>query len=530
MKNIAIYLRLSLADSDLGDNGKNESNSIENQRLLIRNYLCAHQEIIGDVVEYKDDGYTGLNFDRPAFRQMIEDAKKGTISTIVVKDFSRFGRDYIGVGDYIEQILPALGVRLIAINSKYDSAEQGDRIVNLDVSISNMINAMYSRDISKKISSICRAKWEKGMNTTARVPYGYMIRKDDPTLTPVIDEEAAVVVRQIFQLALLGLTSKDIAEQLNARNILIPSEYKKRKFGIRQGKTIGPESERLWTTHMVVVIIKRYDYTGARIHGKIENIGVGLGKKRQKDKSDWIIVENNHEPIISKEEYELAQLMIEKKAYPTKFHKHNYDLLAGKVRCGCCGHLMQFKQDIYLYCQHASDVGSKSKCSRDFYDALSVRNSVLLSLKAHIELMADVGSALKEKKQKTHAIVEETIDSLRNRVEKLNEDFVRQYENYVNGNLPREKFIAVKNKITSERTQLEMRISEIEKNRMGEDAVSFEVNRIVNIGQVARNYCGVTREILDALMDDIRITVRGEVEIRYKFEDLYAQAHSILNG
>jgi len=150
MKQIAMYLRLSLSDLDLGESGKEESNSIENQRLLIRNYIEAHTELIGPVVEYKDDGYSGLNFNRPAFKQMIEDAKKGFVGTIIVKDLSRFGRDYIGVGDYMEQILPSLGVRLIAINSRYDSADQGANILSMDVSISNMINNMYSKDISKK--------------------------------------------------------------------------------------------------------------------------------------------------------------------------------------------------------------------------------------------------------------------------------------------------------------------------------------------------------------------------------------------
>ena len=162
MKNIAMYLRLSLSDVDMGENGKNESNSIDSQRLLIRNYLTAHPEITGDVIEYKDDGHSGLNFNRPAFRKMIDDAKRGYIGTIIVKDLSRFGRDYIGVGDYIEQILPSLGVRLIAINSRYDSAEQGASIVSLDVSISNMINNMYSRDLSSVISK----EWAMVLETT----------------------------------------------------------------------------------------------------------------------------------------------------------------------------------------------------------------------------------------------------------------------------------------------------------------------------------------------------------------------------
>ena len=278
MKKIAAYLRLSLADKDLGENGKDESNSIENQRLLIRNYLTGHSEIVGEVVEYKDDGYTGLNFNRPAFRDMIEDAKKGYVGTIVVKDLSRFGRDYIGVGDYLEQILPSLGVRLIAINNRYDSKEQGASIAGMDYSITNLINNMYSKDISKKIRSVIAAKWRQGLNVSASLPYGYKLDKNDPTHTPVIDDEAAQVVKRIFALAVDGYSTKEIAERLNADGVPTPMKYKQAAFGFSPGKMITPPEEQLWTTHNVAMIIKRYDYTGARVHGKIEHIGVGLGK------------------------------------------------------------------------------------------------------------------------------------------------------------------------------------------------------------------------------------------------------------
>ena len=139
MKDIGLYLRLSLSDRDLGEDGKNESNSIENQRLLLRKYVEEHEELIGDVIEYVDDGYTGMNFNRPAFIKMVEDAKKGKLGMVIVKDLSRLGRDYIGVGDYLEQIFPSLNIRVVAINSRYDSNEYLGSVPSMDISINNMI-------------------------------------------------------------------------------------------------------------------------------------------------------------------------------------------------------------------------------------------------------------------------------------------------------------------------------------------------------------------------------------------------------
>ncbi len=521
MKNIAIYLRLSLADTDLGENGKDESNSIENQRLLIRNYITAHPELLGEVVEYKDDGFTGLNFNRPAFRQMIDDAKKGYIYTIIVKDLSRFGRDYIGMGDYLEQILPSLGVRLIAINSRYDSAEQGANIVNLDVSISNMINNMYSKDISRKIRSSFVAKWNQGKNTGRSVPYGYTTDKSDPTHTPVIDEEAAEVVKTIFDLAVNGFTTKDIAEHLNARKVLTPMVYNHVRFGRKLINVVGPQDEMLWNTHMVATIIKRYDYTGARTHGKIEKIGVGLGKSKKRNENEWIIVENSHQPIVTKEAFRLAQEALRRQGFRTKSRNKNEDILSGRVRCGCCGHVLQFVDEKQLYCQHSMDVGSKSNCNKDFYDAQAIRSAVLYSLKTHLDLMAKMGAELKQKMRSVIPKENESLEGMKGEIERLNEDFVRQYENYVNGNLRRESFIAIKEEITSKRERLNTRIKDLEQSREADDRLSFEVDRVVGIGSAARTYRHVTPEILDALVDDIRISTSGELEISFKFEDLY---------
>ena len=154
---IAIYLRLSLADGDLKKGSKDESNSIENQRMLLHDYIGKQEDLFGEIVEYVDDGYTGTNFNRPAFQKMIVDLKQGDIKVIMVKDLSRLGRDYIGVGDYIEQIFPLMGVRFIAVNNTFDSMKLNNGTPGIEVAVSNLVNNMYSRDIAKKV----RRLWKR---------------------------------------------------------------------------------------------------------------------------------------------------------------------------------------------------------------------------------------------------------------------------------------------------------------------------------------------------------------------------------
>ena len=169
---IAKYLRLSESDGDLGVDGKDESNSIENQRLLLDNFIEARDDLEGEVYEYVDDGFSGTNFDRPSFKRMIEDAKKGKINCIIVKDLSRLGRDYILAGDYIEQIFPMLQVRFIAVNNSYDSAKTTGQNASFDVAISNLINTFYSRDLSKKMKAANKVRWKNGVSTASHAPFG----------------------------------------------------------------------------------------------------------------------------------------------------------------------------------------------------------------------------------------------------------------------------------------------------------------------------------------------------------------------
>lgn len=233
MKKMAFYLRLSCADGDMGKDNKDESNSIENQRSLLQEFVTKQEDLAGEIIEYSDDGYSGTNFDRPGFRRMLEDAKAGKIATILVKDLSRLGRDYIGVGDYLEQVFPVLGVRFIAVLSNYDSDNFAGTTMGLDMSITNLVNSLYCKDLSKKQRSVLQSKWKQGISTTGRVPYGYNRCEDGAW---EIDSAAAEVVRVIFEKAKCRWNTSMIANYLNERNIPPPGMYFKAKMHYETGQ------------------------------------------------------------------------------------------------------------------------------------------------------------------------------------------------------------------------------------------------------------------------------------------------------
>jgi DNA invertase Pin-like site-specific DNA recombinase len=257
--NIAFYLRLSMSDGDLGKNNKVESNSIENQRMILQSYVDANDELVDGIVEYIDDGYSGTNFNRPSFKRMIEDAKKGKIHTIIVKDLSRLGRDYIVVGEYIEQIFPLLEIRFIAVNSNYDSKQYIGRTMGLDMALSNLSNDFYSKDLSRKMKSALRTRWKQGCSTSGRLPYGY-VKNQVAKGGWQIDLEAAKVVKLIFEKANEGWSTSMIAEHLNEQKIVTPSVHREaqNQYG---GRRKVPSTECLWDGGKIRTILNRYEYT-----------------------------------------------------------------------------------------------------------------------------------------------------------------------------------------------------------------------------------------------------------------------------
>ena len=305
---IAIYLRLSLADGDLKKGSKDESNSIENQRMLLHDYIGKQEDLFGEIVEYVDDGYTGTNFNRPAFQKMIVDLKQGNIKVIMVKDLSRLGRDYIGVGDYIEQIFPLMGVRFIAVNNSFDSIKLNNGTPGIEVAVSNLVNNMYSRDIAKKIRAALETNWKNGKATCTNVPFGYVWNKKGGRRWE-IDPEAAVCVKKVFELALSGRNTTQIAYGMNELNLPTPGLYsRKTKLGRVE-----------WNPGTLAGVLANERHCGDVLARKTftPNFLTHKSKKNNNDRTQYR-QKNHHEAIVSREVFNAANHLRASRNYSKK--------------------------------------------------------------------------------------------------------------------------------------------------------------------------------------------------------------------
>lgn len=377
----AMYLRLSRDDSDVGevtDRGgsiKSESNSIGNQRELIRAYIHDHEDIeLYDI--YIDDGFSGSNFDRPEFKRMINDMEAGKVNCIIVKDLSRFGRDYIESGRYIQKIFPSLGVRFIAITDHFDSfhADAGESGIVLPVK--NFINDSYCRDISMKVKSQLEVKRKNGECIAAFAPYGYKKAEHDKNQL-VVDEYAAEIVKKIYSWKMEGLAVSAIAGKLNALGILSPKEYKK-SVGINFQSGFSGAGTSKWSGITVKRILTNEIYLGHLVQGKTEKINYKLKKSVEKPETEWIRVENTHEAIISEDNFQIVQNLLQVDSRISPILEKN-SLFSGLLFCGDCGEQMirrvnryKGKQKIYYIC---STKNRGEGCTRH-----SIREDVLVSL------------------------------------------------------------------------------------------------------------------------------------------------------
>ena len=523
---LAFYLRLSIADGDLKEGEKDESNSIENQRELLRRYVEINDDLDGDVTEYVDDGYTGTNFNRPAFRQMIEDAKKGKIDTILTKDLSRLGRDYIGVGDYLEQIFPVLGIRYIAVNSNYDSKIYSGTTMGLDMQVSNLINHLYSRDISKKVKSAVRTKWKQGKSTSGRLPFGY--RKDkDAKGGWAIDPEAAKIVRMIFDKALEGMKTKEIAEFLNEEGAVTPGLYREQKarYG---GVRIVPDQEALWDTGKVRWILGKYEYTGAFVQNYREKVQVGSSITRKVPEHERIVIEDGHEAIVTKEEFEAAQDAIRFVKKPEYKIAGSY-LLRGKVRCGNCGLIMAHHELAYdgtFYCGHKLKSGSQSDCCEDYISEKSIENSVYFSLRRQLEQVRLLRTQSKENgpNEKDRDDESRRIQkTIRSEIEVKEADRVRQYVAYAEGLITLEKYQDVKNTLTEEIEEL--RAKEEHLKAMTQESFQLEQmsRQLFHKLELGLGSDKLTQQMVDSFIDIVYVYDADRIEVVFTFEDLLKQ-------
>lgn len=394
----AIYLRLSKEDGDFSFSGdKLESDSISNQRMLIMDLLKKHPEITV-VDEYVDDGFTGANFERPDFNRMIDDVKAGRIDCIVVKDLSRFGREYIGSGEYIQKVFPKLGIRFIAINDNYDNAQPGAAENELVLPFKNLMNDSYCRDISIKVRTNLEAKRRSGQFVGTRVVFGYM-RSPDNKNQLVVDTEAAPVVQDIFKWKIEGLSPAQIADRLNENNVPSPIEYKKAK-GSKQRTAFQTKKVALWSAVAIYRILKNEMYCGTLVQGKTTSPNHKVKKTVAKPSNEWCRTENAHEAIISPAQFDLVQrIMLDDTRSPVG--SNGVHPFSGKIFCADCNSPMVRRVSRsggreYSYFICGGNKSDKSFCSSHSIKESVVYETVLAVVQGHIAAAMNMAEALKE--------------------------------------------------------------------------------------------------------------------------------------
>ena len=318
----ALYCRLS-NDDDL----QGESNSITNQKAILKKY--ADENGLGNTQFYVDDGFSGTNFNRPDFMRMMEDVKSGKIGTIITKDLSRFGRDYLMTGQYIEMILPDYDVRYIAINDNVDTL----RSENEMMVFKNVFNDWYARDCSKKIKAVFKAKGQSGKPLTSMIPYGYKKSETDKNVWE-IDEEAAEIVRRIFQLCIDGYGPTQIARILTEDKVLTPTAYAEMK----KSESITCAKPYRWSHRTIGALLEKLEYIGHTVNFRTKTKSYKSKKRIINSKTDWQIFENTHEAIISKEDFDLVQELRKNKRKLQ--HQEEVNPFSGMVYCADCGKKM----------------------------------------------------------------------------------------------------------------------------------------------------------------------------------------------
>ena len=533
--NADIYLRLSREDGD-----KEESDSITNQRELILEFLKSREDIRIHAVRV-DDGYSGVNFERPSFQQMLEDIKAGKVNCVVTKDLSRFGRNHIEVGKYIEKIFPYLGVRFIAINDNYDSLTNDAQTNNIIIPFKNLINDAYCRDISIKIRSNLEVKRKKGDFVGPFAPYGYQKSEEDKNKLE-IDEEAAEVVRSIFQMYLQGSNAYKIAEKLNKKNILTPMDYKKEN-GSAFYTGFKKNLKSQWTHMHVLRILGNPVYTGTLVQGKETTPNYKVKKKVKRDQSKWSQVENAHEAIIPTVDFQNAQEQLQMDTR-TGTEKEKVYYLSGVVKCGDCGANMVRKtvpsgkrKFIYYVC--GNHKGNKNICSSHSINAEALEESVRKLLNHQIKNVTDLGRILDKLEDAQIRKGElgkrnRQITKKKEEVEKYNHLRLDLYEDYKDELITKEEYLELK-EIYEKRIQTAEQMLEAMEVEMaflaeGEWSTCDWINEFKKYGYLE----SLSREVVVSLIGQILVYEKKEgeryprIEIHFKYADEFQASLSLL--
>ena len=519
---IAFYMRLSVADGDVRNDEREESNSIENQRAVLSDFVEHRKDLSGDVIEYIDDGYSGTNFDRPAFKEMIEDMKAGKIKVLLTKDLSRLGRNFIEVGDYMEQIFPLLGVRYIAINSNYDSNNFIGSTIGLEMSVMNLVNNLYCKDLSKKVRSGVETKWKSGKSTSGRPPFGYLIDPDNKGGW-IIDPPAAVIVRHIFEMAANGDSYSHIVNTLNTEHIPTPGQYREKYGHVKRVNRKVKDSEWLWEYENIWRMLKTMEYTGVLVQKKTSRIKVGSTAARRIPDEERIFIENHHEPIVDEETYYKARALIREHKKGGVVNIDDYPLRK-LIYCGNCGLMMHKPRalDRYVVCRHKEVAGMHSKCNDDRYPLETIDYNVRCALRDQLLKLKELRDE-KEQGKLNLPDFKRKVDKMNMEIKGLKVDKTRLYESYAAGHISRENYIAKRTSVKEKLESLEASIAEIKAPDEEASREIHEADQYLRLADKMYDPHNLTEEVAEAFIEKILIYDAEHMEIVFKFQDLMQQ-------
>lgn len=527
--NVAEYIRLSREDGD-----KAESDSIVNQRKLISDYLKGKDYfILYDT--YVDDGYTGTNFKRPSFLRMISDIKAGKVNCVIVKDLSRFGRDYIDTGKYLERYFPDNDVRFISITDNIDSFKQA---YDMLLPIKNIFNEQYARDISRKVHASMQTKQKAGEFIGAFASYGYRKSSTDKNRL-VIDEYAAEIVRRIFRMYISGTGKNSIAAALNREGIVCPSEYKKLN-GEKYKNSHRLGSTTYWTYSTINRLLHNEMYVGNMVQGtKTQRM---RSKQHAIDREDWIVVEKTHEAIIDKETWEKAQSLLKRRTRNLDLNM-NMGIFAGFLKCGDCGRALVKKVGapghgegiINYYCGTYVRSG-RQYCTPHPVPHLILQAIILEDLQTIIQNMEDLREIIMQS-QKAATTVKRVTDNEKNRLN-VELDKVRKlkkaiYEDFREKLISKEEFVTYRQDYLKKEDLLTKQLESAEGQQSAETTPDiFEspwVKRLLELKSIEE----LDRDIVVEMIHEIKVFDNHKIKIIYNFsnkpESLFQTAADVSN-
>ncbi len=519
---VGLYIRISREDGD-----KAESDSVTNQRGLLSNYVNDKPDMMISNT-YIDDGYTGTNFNRPSFKRMLSDIKSGKINCVIVKDLSRLGRDYIQAGNYLEQLFPFLNCRFISILDNLDSFERPDEMKGIFVRFKHIMNDYYSSEISRKVRRAFDEQRKEGKLVSAFAPYGY-IKDPNDIHKLIVDEEAAKIVKQIYDWCLEGMGVIKISQRLNNLEILAPRQYMNHKCS----------SALKWGPSTVRRILSNKAYIGMLEQKKRTTLDHKNREIIYVPENQRIIVEGTHEPIISKNIFNKVQRNFQR-CTRTSPDKDKLYLFSGFLRCADCDRAMirstkKTKNKIYVYykCRTYNQI-SKEKCSKPHSIKHEILESIVLkAIRVQIQTVVSMKKVISKVKKeyipKAGMDYTQEINNRNKRIKNKTSLKIGLYEDFKECLLSKEEYINMKCKYDKEIASLEESIFKLKREEA--EVYRLEKNKLEWMDRFAENYNikELSRELLIELIDIIYINVDKSINIKFKYQDEYQRASLLVS-